>query len=389
MNDDIIYLDHAAATPTRPEVVEAMLPYMTAQFFNPSSHYDTAQQAAGDLDWAHETVAGLIGARAAEIIFTGGGSESDNLAIKGVARAARKAGKGNHIITAATEHHAVLHAAQALADDEGFDLTILPVDAQGFVDPATVAAALTDKTVLVSVMLANNEVGTIQPIRGIAAITRARRVPFHTDAVQAAGALPIDVRELGVDLLTLAGHKFYGPKGVGVLYARRGTLLQPLIHGGHQERDRRAGTENVAGAVGFAVALQLTVAEQPETVARIAFLRDKLVAGILASTPGARLTGTRDTTRRLPGSASFVFEGVQGEAVLLALEMRGILCSSGSACAAGETEPSHVLTAMGYPPELAHTAVRFTLGRDTTEDEIDRVIQTVPEIVSDLSALAA
>lgn len=375
-NADLIYLDHAATTPTHPQVLEAMWPYFTQQFGNASARYPLAEQARHAADWAHAEVARLIRARPGEVVFTSGGSESDNLAIKGVAFASRD--RGNHIITTQVEHHAVLRACEYLERSHGFRVTYLPVDCHGVVDLAALEQAIDERTVLVSIMLANNEVGTIQPIRQIARLTRARGVPLHTDAVQVVACMPIDVDELGVDLLTISAHKCYGPKGVGALYVRRGIPLDPLIHGGHQERDRRAGTENVAGMVGLARAMQL----QRPGVAHTQDLRDQLIGGVLTSVPGAILTG--HPTERLANNASFCFAGVAGETVLIALADRGVACSSGSACAAGESDPSHVLTAMGIDADLAQTAVRFSLGMSNTAEQIDHVVALLAEIVGDL-----
>jgi cysteine desulfurase len=376
---DLIYLDYASTTPPRREVLEAMWPYLTTAFYNPSSRYEPAQQVAAALEQSRAAVAVCLGARPGEIVFTGGGSEADNLALKGVALANRD--RGDHIITTATEHHAVLHACQDLERSHGFRVTYLPVDGQGLVDLDALAAALDDHPLLVSVMLANNEIGTVQPLAEIAALTRPRGVLLHTDAVQAAGALPLDVDALGVDLLTLAAHKFYGPKGVGALYVRRGVRLHPLIHGGGQERDRRAGTENVAGCIGLATALQLAVQDQTAEAARLTCLRDDLLAGLL-TIPGVIATG--HPVARLPGLASICVPDVGGEPLLIALEMVGIACSSGSACAAGSTDPSHVLLALGLPPEVALGALRFSLGRDTTQQQIDYVIGAVAQAVASL-----
>lgn len=373
----LIYLDHAATTPTHPKVLEAMWPYFTQQFGNASSRYPLAEQARRAVEWAHATVAQRIGARPGEVIITSGGSEGDNLALKGVALASRS--RGDHIITTQIEHHAVLRACEYLEAAHGFRITYLPVDAAGVVDLAALDAALDERTVLVSVMLANNEVGSIQPLAEIAQRTRPRGIPLHTDAVQAMANMAVDVEALGVDLLTISAHKLYGPKGVGALYVRRGTLLDPLIHGGHQERDRRAGTENVAGMVGLAAALQLAAEHD---MAATQALRDRLIAGVLDTVPGAMLTG--HPSQRLAGSASFCFAGVAGEAVLVALADRGVACSSGSACAAGETDPSHVLTAMGIPAELAQTAVRFSLGALNTLEQIDRVVAMLGDIMLEL-----
>jgi cysteine desulfurase len=378
--DGTIYLDHAATTPTDPAVLAAMLPYFSKLFGNPSSIYRLGRRSMEALDAAHETVARLLGARPTEIVFTGGGSEADNLAIRGVAYAARR--RGNHIVTTAIEHHAVLHTCGRL-EREGYTVTYLPVDEYGHVDPASVAGAIIDQTALVTIMYANNEVGTIQPIAEIGRICRERGVPFHTDAVQGA-LLDLDVRALGVDLLTLSAHKFYGPKGVGILYVRQGTRLQPQILGGSQERNRRAGTENVPGAVGAAAALELLRAHRAEEATRLAALRDRLIAGVLAI-PGARLTG--HPSERLPGSATFAFRGVEGESLLLNLDLAGIAASSGSACSTGAVEPSHVLTAMGLTPEEARGHLRLTLGRSNTEADVDAVLAQLPPIVERLGAL--
>ena len=380
--EDLIYLDHAATTPIDRRVIEAMWPYLSGDFGNPSSRHPRGESAARALDWAREAVAAALGGNAGEIVFTSGGTESDNLAIVGAALARRD--RGDHVITTAIEHSAVLEPCRYLARHHGFRLTVLPVDRFGVVDLDALDRALDGATVLVSVMAANNEVGTLEPIRQIAALTRSRGVLLHTDAVQAAGALPLDVDTLGVDLLSLSAHKIYGPKGVGALYVRRGTPIQPLLHGGGQERGLRSGTENVPGIVGLATALQIADAERPELVARSLPLRDRLIEGVLAALPDALLTG--HPTGRLPGHASFCFPGVHGEAVLVELGARGICCSSGSACHAGSTEPSHVLTALGISPAVAHTAVRLSLGRETTEEEIDAVLSALPEVVSGLLA---
>lgn len=375
--DAEIYLDHAATTPVHPRVLEAMWPYFSQQFGNPSSRYPLAERARSALDWARQAVAARIGARSGEIVFTSGGSESNNLALQGVAFARRD--HGDHIITTQIEHHAVLRTCEYLERVHGFRVTYLPVDRYGLVDLAALERALDDRTILVSVMLANNEIGTIQPIGEIARLTRARGIPLHTDAVQALPTLDVDVNALGVDLLTISAHKCYGPKGVGALYVRRGTPLLAQIYGGHQERDRRAGTENVAGIVGLATALQLVRSQDAGTLQD---LRDLLIDGLLERVPGATLTG--HPSLRLPGHASFCFSGVAGEAVLVALTDRGIACSSGSACAVGENDPSHVLTAIGLSAELAQTAVRLTLGLTNTPIQIERVIDLLPEIVQAL-----
>jgi len=380
--EDLVYLDHAATTPIDRRVVEAMWPYFADRFGNPSSRHPSGEVASRAVAWARETAAAAIGASSSEIIFTSGGTESDNLAILGVALALRD--RGDHVITTAIEHSSVLEPCRQLARLHGFRLTVLPVDRFGVVDPETLERALDKSTVLVSVMTANNEVGTLEPIREIAALTRARGVLLHTDAVQAVGALPVDVDSLGVDLLTLSGHKVYGPKGIGALYVRRGTPVRPLLHGGGQERGLRSGTENVPGIVGLATALQIAAAERPEYAARAGSLRDRLIAGVLAAVPEALLTG--HPTERLPNHASFCFPGVHGEAVLVELGARGICCSSGSACHAGSTEPSHVLMALGLAADVAHTAVRFSLGRGTTGTEIDEALSVLPDVVSGLRA---
>ena len=393
--EDLIYLDHAATTPVDRRVIEAMWPYLASDFGNPSSRHPLGESAARAVDWARETVAAALGASPGEIVFTSGGTESDNLAIVGAALARRdRADHGkrgdhgiDHVITTAIEHSAVLEPCRHLARHFGFRLTELPVDRFGVVDLDALERALDGSTVLVSVMAANNEVGTLEPIRQISALTRERGVLLHTDAVQAAGVLPLDVDSLGIDLLSISAHKIHGPKGVGALYVRRGTPLHPLLRGGGQEKGLRSGTENVPGVVGLATALQIAEAERPECVPRVRSLRDRLIEGVLTAVPEALLTGHE--TERLPGHASFCFPGVEGEAVLVELGARGICCSSGSACHAGSTEPSHVLTALGIPPAVAHTAVRLSLGRDTTAAEIDAVLAALPEVVAGLRAPSA
>ena len=374
-----IYLDHAATTAVSPEVLREMLPCMTECFGNAASIHGTGREAHRALDRARKQVAAVLGAQPQEIYFTSGGSESDNWAVKGVAWAAR--GRGKHVITSAVEHHAVLNAC-AWLEGMGFEVTRLPVDALGRVDPDSVARAVRPDTVLISVMTANNEIGTLQPIREIGEIARSRGVPFHTDAVQAAGHIPVNVEELQVDLLSLSAHKFHGPKGVGVLYVRRGTKLDSLIHGGAQERGLRAGTPNVPGAVGLAKALELASASLPESADRVRALRDQLIREIRARIPDAVLNG--DPERRLPGNVHFSFPGVDGEALLLRLDLAGIACSGGSACTSGAQEPSHVLAAIGQTPELAKGGLRMTLGEENTPEEIKEVLRVLPEIVQDL-----
>ncbi|HEY3231425.1 MAG TPA: cysteine desulfurase NifS [Roseiflexaceae bacterium] len=385
MIERYIYLDHAATTPVDERVVAAMLPYFTERFGNPSSIHRFGRAALEALDDAREAVAAVLGASRKEIIFTGGGSEADNLAIKGVALAQREAGKGAHIITSAIEHHAVLHAVEQL-EAFGFEATLLPVDSDGLVRPADLRAALRSDTVLVSIMYANNEIGTLQPLAELGAICREYNVPFHTDAVQAAGAVSLNVNDLNVDLLSLAAHKFYGPKGIGALYVRRGIPLLPQINGGGQERRRRAGTENVAEIVGMAAALRLAEEHRERFAAECAALRDRLVAGIRERIPDVSLNG--HPTRRLPNNVNVAFDGVEGESVLLLLDQEGIAASSGSACTSGALEASHVLLALGVPHERAIGSVRFTLGRTTTAEEIDYVLDVLPPLIEQLRSVS-
>lgn len=375
-------MDHAATTPVRPEVVEVMLPYFGTDFGNASSVYGWGRRAHQALDQARDTVAELLGAASNEIIFTSGGSEGANLAIKGVAWAYQT--KGKHIITSAIEHHAVLDTALWLKK-HGFEVTILPVDEEGFVSPAEVEKALRPDTILVSIMHANNEVGTIQPIAEIGAIVREHGAFFHTDAVQTAGVLDLNVEELNVDLLSLSAHKFYGPKGVGTLYVRKGVRLDPLIHGGAQERRRRAGTENVAGIVGLAKAFELAREERVAENARLTKLRDRLIEG-LQTIPSSKVNGS--LSQRLPNNVNVCFQYIEGESMLLNLDLRGIAASSGSACTSGSLDPSHVLLAMGLTHEIAHGSLRLTLGRDNTESDVDFVLQEIPVIVERLRKMS-
>lgn len=385
MTERAIYLDHAATTPVDERVVTAMLPYFTAQYGNPSSIHRTGRAALDALDSAREAIAAVLGANRKEIVFTGGGSEADNLAIKGVALAQREAGKGAHIITSAIEHHAVLHAVEYL-QAFGFEATVLPVDANGLVRPDDLRDAIRPDTALASIMYANNEIGVIQPLAELGAICRERRVPFHTDAVQAAGSLALNVDALNVDLLTLAAHKFYGPKGVGALYVRRGTPMLPQVNGGGQERRRRAGTENVAGIVGMATALRLVEENRPAYAAHCAELRDMLLQGVLDRIPYASLNG--HPTQRLPNNANIAFEYVEGESVLLLLDQHGISASSGSACTSGSLEASHVLVALGLPHEQAIGSVRFTIGKSTTRDDIEYLLATLPPLIERLRSVS-
>jgi len=380
----VIYMDSAATTPVKPEVLRAMWPYFSDAYGNPSSRHALGDAAARALAEARARVATVLGCRPKEIVFTSGGTEADNLAIKGIALANPR---GRHIVTAATEHEAVLASCDYLVRHHGFEITYAQVDPYGTVLPEAFERALRPDTALASIMLANNEVGTLEPVRELANLARARGIPFHTDAVQAAGALDLNVDALGVDALSLSGHKIGAPKGVGILYLRRRVAAEPVVHGGGQESGRRSGTENVAGAVAFATALEIATADREARVARLRELRDRLIAGVLQHVPGAVLTG--HPTDRLPGHASFCFAGTSGESVLLALEERGILCSSGSACAAGSDEPSHVLVAMGIGRELAQTAVRFSFTDELSSADIDTVIRSVSEAVRALSALAS
>ncbi|MCC7369608.1 MAG: cysteine desulfurase [Chloroflexi bacterium] len=373
----LTYLDHAATTPLDERVLEAMLPYLRDRWGNPSSLYGHGRVARRALDESRDTVANVLGCRPSEMLFTSGGTESDNLAIKGVAYARRA--EGNHLVTTAVEHHAVLHTFEWLERRAGFEVTYVPVDEYGTVDLAALEQAIRPSTTLVSVMLANNEIGTIQPVAEAAAIAHRRGATFHCDAVQAAGGLAIDLQALGVDLLSLSGHKIYGPKGVGALYVRRGTPLVADAHGGGQERGLRAGTENVAGIVGMAEALRLAQDERAARVAHDARLRDRLIAGLLARIDGARLTG--HPTDRLPNSASFVFADTDGESILMDLDQYDVCASSGSACTSGTLEVSHVLTALGLPPPLARGSVRLTTGRATDDAGVDRVLDVLPEVV--------
>jgi cysteine desulfurase len=372
----MIYLDHAATTPCRPEVADAMRPYFTDTFGNPSSVHEVGQNARQALDAARDQVARLIGARAEEIIFTGGGTEADNLAIVGSFLQWRET--RNHVITAATEHHAVLHTAEWLRE-WGADVTVLPVDGEGRVTPDDVRQAIRPETCLVSIMAANNEIGTLAPVAEIGAVCREAGVLFHSDAVQWAGSLPLDVREMNVDFLALTAHKFYGPKGIGVLYARRGVKFKPLIHGGGQERGRRAGTENVAGAVGLATALQLAVDELREATPRITALRDRLIDSLLNRIPNSSLNGPRRD--RLPNNVNVSIPGAESDMLVLNLDLEGIACSSGSACTAGAIEPSHVIKALGLPREKLLCALRLSLGRSTTEAEIDTTVDALERIL--------
>jgi cysteine desulfurase len=376
-------MDHAATTPVRPEVVEEMLPCFSERFGNPSSIYALAREARVTLEKARGQVATAIGARPEEIFFTSGGTEADNWAIKGVAAANKK--KGDHIVTSSIEHHAVLHACRAL-EKQGYRVTYLPVDEFGRVDPAAVEEAITDKTILVSVMAANNEIGTIQPVAAIAKVAHDRGVPLHTDAVQAIGAIPIDVDSMGIDLLALSAHKFGGPKGTGALYVRRGTRIGTFMDGGAQERGRRAGTENVPGIVGLGRAIELATAEMPQKAPRLAAMRDRLIQGLLETIPDTRLNG--HPSERLANNVNVAFRYVEGESILLMLDALGIAASTGSACTSASLEPSHVLTACGLPPEHAHGSLRLTLGPRNTEEDVDYVLSVLPRVIERLRKMS-
>ncbi len=378
-----IYLDYAATTPTHPDVVKAMLPYFTNSFGNPSSIYACGQDAKEAIEEARASVATLIGARDEEIIFTSGGTEADNTALKGVAYASE--GRGQHIITSSIEHHAILETSHFL-ETQGFEITYLPVDEYGMVDPDDVRRAITDKTIIVSIMHANNEVGTIQPVAEIAKITREAGVYLHTDAVQSVGHVPFTVDELGVDLLSLSAHKLYGPKGVGAFYVRKGTKLVSFMHGGEQEYGRRASTHNVPGIVGLGKAAEIALQETDEEAERVTRFRDKLRNGILESIDHTRLNGHPQA--RLPNNLNVSISYAEGEAMCLKLDREGICCSTGSACTSAATEPSHVLAALGLDPLQAHSSLRFSLGKWTTEEEIDRVLEVLPRIVAKLRAMS-
>nr|WP_122011610.1 cysteine desulfurase NifS [Maliibacterium massiliense] len=379
----MVYLDNAATTQVSPEVLSAMLPAFSEHYGNPSSVHAVGRDAKGLVDKARAQVAVALGAQPSEIFFTAGGSEADNMALRGVAHASRK----NHgrIITSQIEHHAILHTADAL-QKEGYDVVYLPVDGEGLVDPKALEAAMTDDTILVSIMLANNEIGTIEPIKTLATIAHAHGAYFHTDAVQAVGAVAIDVDELGVDLLSLSAHKIYGPKGVGALYVRKGTRFAPIITGGGQERGKRAGTENVPGIVGLGKAITLATDNLAENRTRLSELRDYLIAGLEARIADIRLNGHR--VKRLPGNVNISIRYIEGESMLLMLDMKGICASSGSACTSGSLDPSHVLLAIGLPHEIAHGSLRLTLGVHTTRADIDYVLQELPPIVERLRAMS-
>jgi cysteine desulfurase len=381
-----VYLDHAATTPVDPEVVAAMLPVFNDNWGNPSALYREGRKANDALETARATVAQVLNCRPAEIIFNSGGTEGDNSAIKGVALQAQLKGKGKHIITSNFEHHAVLHSVEYL-EQFGFEVTFLPINRDGLIEPEAVEQAIRPDTVLISLIYANNEIGTVLPIAEISRIARARNIPFHTDAVQAAGYLPIDVQALGVDILTLSGHKFYAPKGAGIMYVRQGTPILYQQQGGSQEKRRRAGTENVPYIVGMAKALQIAEERRESAVGYVSTLRDKLWEGIQERIPDISLNGTIEEEKRLANNLNVTFGGIKGEGILQALDLQGISASNGSACNTGSAQPSHVLTALGVPEDLALGTVRFSLGKHNTSDDIDYVLEKLPLVVKRLRAL--
>ena len=383
MSTRSIYLDHAATTPVKPEVLEAMLPWFTENFGNPSTVYSIGRTSKKAIEEARETVARIIGAEPREIFFTGSGTEADNWAIKGAAYAYMK--KGKHIITTSIVHHAVLHTCQYL-ESEGFEVTYLPVDEYGLVSPEQVEAAIRPDTILISVMFANNEIGTIQPIAEIGKIAREKGICFHTDAVQAMGSIRVNVSDLNVDMLSMSAHKFYGPKGVGALYIRKGVKLTSFMHGGAQERGRRASTENVPGIVGLAKALELADKNMDEHNKKLIALRDRTIAEIEEKIPYVRLNGHRE--KRLPGNVNFSFEFIEGESLLLMLDLKGIAASSGSACTSGSLDPSHVLLAIGLPHERAHGSLRLTFGDGNTDEDVDCLMEVLPGIVERLREMS-
>lgn len=374
-----VYMDYSATTYVKPEVLEEMLPYFTEKFGNPSSFYGISRETKRSIDKAREQVAEALNCLPDEVYFTGGGSEADNWAIKGIASAHKN--KGNHIITTKIEHHAVLHTC-AYLEKNGFDITYLDVDEEGLINLEDLKNAITDKTILVSIMFANNEIGTIQPIKEIGEICREKNIFFHTDAVQAVGNVPVDVKDMNIDMLSLAGHKIYGPKGIGVLYIKKGIKIDNLIHGGAQERNRRAGTENIAAIVGLGKAMELAHNNLEEHMKRLTFLRDKLIDGLL-KIPYTRLNGPKGD-KRLPGNVNVCFRFIEGESILLSLDFKGVCASSGSACTSGSLDPSHVLLAIGLPHEIAHGSLRLTMGEGSTEEDVDYVLEVVPPIIERL-----
>ncbi len=378
-----IYLDYAATTPCDLQVVEAMQPYFSKIFGNPSTLYSFGQEARRAMREARGKIAEFLGASPEEIIFTSGGTESNNTALKGVAYAGRN--KGNHIITSSIEHHSVSESCKFL-EKEGFKVTYLTVDEYGLVNPQDVKEAITDKTILISIMHANNEIGAIQPIKDIASIAREKEIYFHTDSVQTFAHIPVNVNDLGVDLLSMSAHKLYGPKGIGALYIKKGVKITPFMQGGDQEKRKRASTENIAGIAGFAKAVELAKEKMGNEEKKLTFLRDKLIKGILEKVEHSRLNG--HPAQRLPGNVNVSIEYIEGESMVLNLDMKGIACSTGSACTSSSLEPSHVLLAIGLPHELAHSSLRFTIGRFTKEEDIDYVLEVLPEVVKKLRSMS-
>jgi len=379
MEDRIIYLDHAATTYVKPEVFDAMKPYFCEHFGNASSIYSIGRYSKKAVEEAREQVAKAIGSEAREIYFTGSGSEADNWAIKGIAAANKK--KGNHIITSAIEHPAILNSCKYL-EGEGFEVTYLPVDSDGLVSVEQVKNAIKENTILISIMFANNEIGTIQPIQEIGAIAREKGILFHTDAVQAVGNIPIDVEKMNIDLLSLSGHKFYGPKGMGALYIKKGVKISSIIHGGQQERGKRASTENIPGIIGLGKAIELATEHIDEYNKKLINFREKTIEGLMAKVPYIRLNGHR--SNRLPGNVNISFQFIEGESLLLMLDMKGVCGSSGSACSSGSLDPSHVLMAIGLPHEIAHGSLRLTFGDENTEEDVDYILEEIPKIVTKL-----
>jgi cysteine desulfurase len=381
--NNVIYLDHAATTPTDPEVLQAMLPYFTDRFGSASTLYSLGKETREAVEAAREQVAALIGARADEVFFTSGGTESDNWAVTGTALA--KADKGNHIITTKIEHHAILEPCHTL-EKQGYEVTYLPVDSEGMIDPAELQNAINDRTILISVMHANNEIGTIQPVEEIGKIARERKIFFHTDTVQSVGSIPVDVNAIGCDMLSISAHKLYGPKGIGAMYVRKGTRISRFMQGGGQESNRRAGTHNVPGIVGLGKAAEIARLRMDEVTPRIVSYRDKLIEGILSKIPDVRLNGHR--TQRLPNNVNVSFDGIEGESIILLLDMHGICASSGSACTSGSLDPSHVLMSLGLKHEEAHGSLRLTLGRENSEWDVKNVLEALPVIVERLRMMS-
>ncbi len=379
MEDRTVYLDHAATTYVKPEVFEAMKPYFSEHFGNASSIYSLGRDSKKAVEESREKVAKAIGAEPREIYFTGSGSEADNWALKGIAVAYKK--KGNHIITSAIEHPAIMSSCKYL-EGEGFEITYLSVDSDGLVSPEQVRNAIKENTILISIMFANNEIGTVQPIKEIGAIAKEKGVLFHTDAVQAVGNVKIDVKDLNIDLLSLSGHKFYGPKGIGALYIKKGVKISSFIHGGHQERGKRASTENVPAIIGLGKAMELATANLDEYNKKLIELREKTIEGLFAKVPYIRLNGHRHN--RLPGNVNISFEFIEGESLLLMLDMKGIYGSSGSACSSGSLDPSHVLLAIGLPHEIAHGSLRLTFGDENTQEDVDYILEVIPQMVTKL-----